>query len=302
MTDRRRVLVTGASTGIGRATVEALVSAGFDVLATVRRDEDADALRQAHGAAVTPLRMDLVDDDSVRAMGAEVVAGGGLFALVNNAGASYPGPLEYLPIESFRRQLDINLTGQLLVTQVVLPALRRTSAETGDARIVMIGSIGGRIAGPILGAYQAAKHGLVGLAGALRAELAPFGIKVVLLEPGSIATPIWGKAGSFGEELRTQHPEGYARYAAQLRGSAAMAARGAKKGLPPAAVASVIVKSLLADNPAPRRTVGPDGKVIAVLTRLLPFRVLYRMTRGSTEGHPPTDQAAAARTTRQEAP
>jgi NAD(P)-dependent dehydrogenase (short-subunit alcohol dehydrogenase family) len=282
MTEKRRVLVTGASTGIGRATVDALVSAGFGVLATVRRDEDAEALRQAHGSAVTPLTMDLLDDDSVRAMGAEVVAGGDLFAVVNNAGAAFPGPLEYLPIELFRRQLDVNLTGQLLVTQVVLPALRRSAEETGDARIVMIGSVGGRITGPILGGYQTAKHGLVGLSGALRAELAPFGIKVVLLEPGSIATPIWGKGAVYGEELRAQHPDGYARYAAQLRGSAAMAARGAAKGLDPAVVAAVIVKSLTENNPAPRRTVGRDGKVIAVLTRLLPFRAVYRMTRGSS--------------------
>ena len=282
MGDRRRVLVTGASTGIGRASVDALVAAGFSVLATVRRDEDAEALRQAHGAAVTTLMMDLLDDDSVRAMGAEVVAGGSLFAVVNNAGAAFPGPLEYLPIDLFRRQLDVNLTGQLLVTQVVLPGLRRAAEDSGDARIVVIGSIGGRVTGPILGAYQTAKHGLVGLTGALRAELAPFGIKVVLLEPGSIATPIWGKGTSLGEELRTQNPEGYARYATQLRGSAQMAERGMQRGLDPAVVAAVIVKSLLEKNPAPRRTVGRDGKVVAVLTRLLPFRVVYRMTRGSS--------------------
>ena len=282
MSNGRRVLVTGASTGIGRASVDALVAAGFSVFATVRRDEDAEALRKAHGAAVTPLMMDLLDDDSVRAMGAEVVAAGSLFGLVNNAGAAFPGPLEYLPIELFRRQLDVNVTGQLLVTQVVLPALRRAAQETGDARIVMIGSIGGRIAGPILGAYHTAKHGLVGLTGALRAELAPFGIKVVLLEPGAIATPIWGKGASFGEELRTQNPEGYARYAAQLRGASDMSRRGTDKGLDPAAVAAVIVKSLEEQNPAPRRTVGVDGKVVAVMTRLLPFRAVYRMSRGSS--------------------
>jgi NAD(P)-dependent dehydrogenase (short-subunit alcohol dehydrogenase family) len=282
MNDGRRVLVTGASTGIGRASVDALVGAGFSVFATVRREQDADALRQAHGTSVTPLTMDLLDDDSVRAMGAEVIAAGGLFALVNNAGAAFPGPLEYLPIEVFRRQLDINLTGQLLVTQVVLPALRRAAEETGDARIVMIGSIGGRLAGPILGAYHAAKHGLVGLTGTLRAELAPSRIKVVLIEPGSIATPIWGKGVSLGEELRTQNPEGYARYAAQFRGSSDMAARGTEKGLDPAVVAAVVVKSLLEEHPAPRRTVGRDGKVVAVMTRLLPYRVIYRMTRGSS--------------------
>ena len=104
MSNGRRVLVTGASTGIGRASVDALVAAGFSVFATVRRDEDAEALRKAYGATVTPLMMDLLDDDSVRAMGAEVVAAGSLFGVINNAGAAFPGPLEYLPIELFRRQ------------------------------------------------------------------------------------------------------------------------------------------------------------------------------------------------------
>ena len=188
---RRSVVVTGASTGIGRATVADLVSEGFLVFATVRRLDDADGLREQFGDSVRPLLMDLLDEDSVRAAGAEVHGSGPLFGLVNNAGAALPGPLEYLPIDTFRRQLEINLTGQLLVTQVMLPALRRSAEQAGDARIVMVGSIGGRIAGPMLGAYHASKHGLVGLTGALRAELAPFGIRVLLIEPGTIATPIW---------------------------------------------------------------------------------------------------------------
>ena len=116
----------------------------------------------------------------------------------------------------------------------------------------------------------------------LRQEVTERGVRVVLIEPGSIATPIWGKGASLGEELRTQNSEGFARYAGQLKGSADMATRGAEKGLDPAVVAAVIVKSLLEENPAPRRTVGPDGKVVAVMTRLLPFRVLYRMSRGSS--------------------
>ncbi len=141
----RTVVVTGASTGIGRATVAMLVAAGFQVYATVRTEDDRDGLIAEFGPPVTPLIMDLLDEDSVRAAGAEVCAAGPLFGLINNAGAALPGPLEYLPIEVFRRQLEIGLTGQLLVTQVMLPALRRSAEETGDARIVMIGSVGGRI-------------------------------------------------------------------------------------------------------------------------------------------------------------
>jgi NAD(P)-dependent dehydrogenase (short-subunit alcohol dehydrogenase family) len=218
MTDRA-VVVTGASTGIGRATVELLVAARFHVFATVRTEVDRDGLVAEFGPQVTPLMMDLLDEDSVRAAGAAVCAAGPLFGLINNAGAALPGPLEYLPIDVFRRQLEINLTGQLLVTQVMLPALRRSSEEIGDARIVMIGSVGGRISGPILGAYQAAKHGLVGLTGALRAELAPFGIKVLLIEPGAIATPIWNRGAAAGEETRADNPEIAARYGRQLAGS-----------------------------------------------------------------------------------
>jgi NAD(P)-dependent dehydrogenase (short-subunit alcohol dehydrogenase family) len=189
----RSVVVTGTSSGIGRATVLELVSAGFHVFGTVRRETDAEGLRRQFPEVVTPLIMDLLDEDSVRAAGEVVKAAGPLFGLVNNAGAAFPGPLELIPIEVFRRQLEVNLTGQLLVTQVMLPALRHSAETTGDARIIMIGSIGGRIAGPMLGAYSAAKHGLVGLSGSLRAELAPSKIKVMLIEPGAIATPIWNR-------------------------------------------------------------------------------------------------------------
>ena len=280
MTDRA-VVVTGASTGIGRATVELLVAARFHVFATVRTESDRDGLVTEFGPQVTPLMMDLLDEDSVRAAGAAVCAAGPLFGLINNAGAALPGPLEYLPIEVFRRQLEINLTGQLLVTQVMLPALRRSAEETGDARIVMIGSVGGRISGPILGAYQAAKHGLVGLTGALRAELAPFGIKVLLIEPGAIATPIWNRGAAAGEETRADNPEIAARYGRQLAGSAAMVARGNRSGLPPRVPAAVIMDALQSRNPAPRRVVGRDAKIVAAMVRILPFRAVYRMTRGN---------------------
>jgi NAD(P)-dependent dehydrogenase (short-subunit alcohol dehydrogenase family) len=164
---------------------------------------------------------------------------------------------------------------------VMLPALFASAEQAGDARIVMIGSIGGRIAGPILGAYQAAKHGLVGLTGALRAELAPFGIKVLLIEPGAIATPIWNRGAAAGEETRADNPEIAARYGRQLAGSAAMVARGNRSGLPPRVPAAVNMDALQSRKPAPRRVVGRDAKIIAALVRVLPFRAVYRMTRGT---------------------
>lgn len=275
----RRVLVTGASTGIGRATVRALDEAGFRVLATVRRAEDADAIADEFGGRVDTALMDLLDESSVRALGESVVAAGPLFAVVNNAGAALPGPLEYLPIEVFRRQLDINLTGQLLVTQVVLPALRRSAETTGDARIVMMGSIAGRVAGPMLGAYAAAKHGLAGLAGSLRAELTPWGFKVLLVEPGAIATPIWASGQANADELAAADPEAFRRYAAQSEAMSRMARRGASRGLAPEVVGQVVLKGLTDRSPIPRQVVGRDAGVLATIARLLPYRAQYRLAR-----------------------
>jgi NAD(P)-dependent dehydrogenase (short-subunit alcohol dehydrogenase family) len=273
----RSVVVTGASTGIGRATVLELVSAGFHVFGTVRRETDAEGLRRQFPDVVTPVIMDLLDEDSVRAAGEVVKAAGPLFGLVNNAGAAFPGPLELIPIEVFRRQLEVNLTAQLLVTQVMLPALRHSAETTDDARIIMIGSIGGRIAGPTLGAYSAAKHGLVGLSGSLRAELAPSKIKVVLIEPGAIATPIWNRGRATGDELQSANPEAWARYANQIEAGRELARRGAASGLNPAVPAKIILEALQNESPAPRQVVGRDAKVVAAMVRVLPFRVLYRL-------------------------
>jgi NAD(P)-dependent dehydrogenase (short-subunit alcohol dehydrogenase family) len=276
----RSVVVTGASTGIGRATVGELVAAGFQVWATVRRESDATSLHEEFGDAVTTLLVDLEDHASVRAAGERVCAAGPLWGLVNNAGAALPGPLELLPIEVFRRQLDINLVGQLLMTQVMLPGLFAAAEQLGEARIVMIGSVGGRIAGPILGAYHAAKHGLVGLAGALRAELAPSRIRVLLIEPGAIATPIWGRGGAFGDELVSRYPAAVQqRYAGQMERAREMARHGQAKGLPPEVPARVILSALTTVNPKPRQSVGRDARVVAVLVRLLPFRLVYRLAQ-----------------------
>ena len=274
----RSVVVTGASTGIGRATVLELVSAGFHVFGTVRREEDAAGLRRQFPEVVTPLIMDLLDEESVRAAGEVVKAGGPLFGLVNNAGVALPGPLETIPLDVFRRQIEVNLTGQLLVTQVMLPALHRAAAETDDARIIMIGSIGGRLSAPMLGGYGAAKHGLVGLSTSLRAELAPFKIKVVLIEPGAIKTPIWNRGQAAGEEVQSRSPESIARYAPQIEAGTKMGKRLAASGLDPSVPAKVILRALQSENPAPRQVVGREAKVIAAMVRVLPFRAIYGLT------------------------
>jgi NAD(P)-dependent dehydrogenase (short-subunit alcohol dehydrogenase family) len=270
------VVVTGASTGIGRATVDTLVERGFHVFATVRKQSDADALTTDHGSSITPLLVDLLDHDSVRAAGAVVVAAGPLHGLVNNAGVALPAPLEYMPIEVFERQLDINLVGQLLMTQVMLPAL----LKDGDARIIFIGSIGGRISSPMLGAYNASKHGIVGLASSLRAELAPYGVRVSVVEPGVIATPIWSTAASAGDEVMASIPTDSPRYGRQIASARKGASANGTSGLDPRAVARVVSSMLTKRRPAPRKVVGRDAHIGAFLVRVLPFRAIYALTAG----------------------
>jgi NAD(P)-dependent dehydrogenase (short-subunit alcohol dehydrogenase family) len=273
----RSIVVTGASTGIGRAVVAEAVRAGFRVWGTVRRDDDAAALIAAHGDRVTPLVMDVTEEDSIRAAGDAVRAAGPLHGLVNNAGVALPGPLELVPIDVFRQQIEVNLVGQLAVTQVMLPALRQARADDGDARIIMIGSIGGRIAGPMLGGYHAAKFAMVGLAGSLRAELAPSGIRVVLIEPGAIATPIWGRGMASGADLLEALPaDGVERYGAQMERARRSAARNAEHGLAPGRAAGVVVRALTDTRPRPRQLVGNDARMAATLVRLLPNRAIYR--------------------------
>ncbi|GAA2729064.1 SDR family NAD(P)-dependent oxidoreductase [Cellulomonas aerilata] len=274
----RSVVVTGASTGIGRELVAGLVRSRARVWATVRRTEDAESLRAEHGDAVEPVLMDVTDEASVRAAGERVGAAGPLDALVNNAGVALPGPLEHLPLDVLRRQLEVNLVGQLAVTQAMLPALRAGRERGRDVRIVMIGSIGGRIAGPMLGPYHAAKFGLVGLTGSLRAELAPWGIRVLLVEPGVIATPIWGRGAADGRAMAAgMSPQAQAHYGARMDAAVAGAARSAATGLPADRAAAAVLRALTERHPRPRRVVGRDALVVAAVVRLLPDRAVYRL-------------------------
>lgn len=273
----RAFVVTGASTGIGRACVDELVRFGH-VWAAVRTDKDEQTLKGDHPNAVTVLRMDLTDSASMQAAGERVCAAGPVHGLVNNAGTALPGPLEHIPIDVFRGQIEVNLVGQLAVTQAILPALRQARERGEQARIVLVGSIGDRIAGPMLGPYHASKFGLVGLADSLRAELAPSGIQVILIEPGAIATPIWSRGAAAGNAVFDQLPAAArARYAAQIAIAQASAARAAQRGLPPQRAAKVIVKALTTRNPRPRYVVGTDAHVAAVVARL-PYRLRYRLT------------------------
>lgn len=266
------VVVTGASTGIGRATTTALVERGLRVFPTVRREADAAELRTELGELVTPLVLDVTDQDSVGRAADVVAAAGPLSGLVNNAGVAVPAPLEYLPLHELRRQLEVNLVGQLGVTQAMLPALRR-----GRGRIVTLGSIADRIAGPLLGAYAASKFGLLGLTDALRTELSRAGIRVILIEPGAIATPIWSRARASGEAILAGLPqEATDRYGGLVRRVSANGERAARQGLSPDAVAAVIIEALTHRRPRPRYLVGRDAQLLSMVARL-PHRLRYRL-------------------------
>jgi NAD(P)-dependent dehydrogenase (short-subunit alcohol dehydrogenase family) len=194
----RSVVVTGASTGIGRGCVKVLVAEGCQVFGAVRKAEDAKRLSTEFGHLFRPLLFDVTDREAVIAAAAEVEAilgSDALAGLVNNAGIAVPGPLLYLKVEDFARQLAVNLTGQLMVTQAFAPLLGAGRPRAGSpGRIVMISSVGGRNAAPFLGAYCASKFGLEGMSESLRRELLIFGVKVIIVAAGTVATPIWDKA------------------------------------------------------------------------------------------------------------
>jgi NAD(P)-dependent dehydrogenase (short-subunit alcohol dehydrogenase family) len=264
------VLVTGASSGIGEATVLHLRELGFEPVAGVRKDEDAERLGSS---GIRSVRLDVTDADQIAAVRAEL-GEGALAGLVNNAGIAIAAPLEFLPVEQLRHQLEINLIGQVAVTQALLPALRRARG-----RVVNISSIGGRVAVPLLGAYNMSKFGLEAFSDVLRRELRPQGVNVIAIEPGGIKTPIWRKGGEVAEEIRAgTTAEGRERYAPMV---AAIRKRSADiervRGLPPRAVAEVIGTALTADRPRARYLVGKDAKARALVARVVPDRVMDRL-------------------------
>jgi NAD(P)-dependent dehydrogenase (short-subunit alcohol dehydrogenase family) len=264
------VLVTGASTGIGEATVKHLKGLGFDVIGAVRKDEDAERL-EADG--IRTVRIDVTDAGQIAAARDEL-GDAPLAGLVNNAGIAVAMPLEFLPIDKLRRQLEINLIGQVAVTQAFLPALRRARG-----RIVMVSSIGGRMALPLVSPYNASKFGLEGLSDSLRRELRPHGVDVILIEPGGVKTPIWGKGGQLADEMmESVAPEIerlYGRMIAKMREETAKIAT--ERGSEPSAVAEAIGTALTASRPRTRYLVGRDAKTRAVMIKLLPDRVMDRL-------------------------
>ena len=266
---RGAVVITGASTGIGRACALDLDSHGFQVFAGVRRDEDADRLR-AERASIEPIRIDVTDAGSIAAARdrvREAVGTAGLAGLVNNAGIAVPGPLEHLPIDELRRQLEVNLIGQVAVTQAFMSLLR-----TARGRIVNIGSIGGRVALPLLGPYAASKHAMEGLTDSLRRELRPWGIQVSIVRPGPIATEIWERGNANADDLLERMPGAAADYGPAIERGRAFAAQRTAQAVPASTVAEVVRHALTADKPRTRYLVGPQARTLATLRAVLPDR------------------------------
>lgn len=258
------VVVTGASSGIGAATVARLTRHGLDVVAGVRKPEDGERL------GVRWVRLDVTDADSIATAAAEV--GDRLDGLVNNAGVAVTAPLELIPIDELRHQLEVNVIGQVAVTQAFLPALRNARG-----RIVNMSSIGGKVALPLAGPYAASKFALEAVSDSLRRELRPSGVRVAVIEPGAVLTPIWDKgeddADRVMEEIGAEKVERmYGPLVAGLRGEVAKIKGG--RGVDPDAVARAVEHALTARRPRTRYLVGTDAKLRARVARLFPDRVL----------------------------
>jgi NAD(P)-dependent dehydrogenase (short-subunit alcohol dehydrogenase family) len=268
---RGAVLVTGAATGIGRATAELLCDRGHLVFAGVRRPADADALIAAR-PSIRPVVLDVTSDDARREVADEIssiTAGAGLVGLVNNAGIAVQGPLETLDLADIVRQFDVNLFAVAATTQAMLPLLRSARASGARVTIVNIGSIGGRLAIPFNGAYNASKFALVGYTEALRQELRPWDLRVCLVEPGTTRTEIWQKVESSLEASMRGADSPYERLLARYRDAARRLARG---GMPARRVAEVVAAMVSARRPAARKLVG-DARLLA-LVAMLPTRLL----------------------------
>jgi NAD(P)-dependent dehydrogenase (short-subunit alcohol dehydrogenase family) len=261
------VVVTGASTGIGRATALRLARGGFTVLAGVRREQDGAALREAD-ARIEPVIVDVTNAEQVAGL-AERVGAGPLAGLVNNAGIAVAGPLEGVPLDEFRRQYEVNVFGLLAVTQALLDPLR-----AGRGRIVNVGSIGGRIDTPLIGPYSSSKATVRSLSEVLRRELRPWGIHVALLEPGALDTPIWSKGEEHADETIGALPERVRTlYARQLQALRVLARRSAEGATPPEDAAAAIEHALTAERPRLVYTVGRDALIQGALHAVLPARV-----------------------------
>jgi NAD(P)-dependent dehydrogenase (short-subunit alcohol dehydrogenase family) len=270
------VLVTGASTGIGRATALLLDAEGYRVFAGVRKEIDARELAKDGSDRLTPVTVDVTDSGQIEAAReqiAEAVGDEGLVGLVNNAGVGGGGPIEFMPLDELRGTLEVNLVGQVAVTQAFIPLIRKRRGT-----IVFIASIGGRVASPFMSPYNTSKFAIEALGESLRHELRPWEIDVAVIEPGSIDTQIWSKGNDQASEQLEQMPEDARRlYGRQISRFLEVINETASRGIAPEKVAEVVHTAIASDNPKHRYLVGTDAKIGARLKGTLPDRTFSKL-------------------------
>jgi len=270
------VVITGASTGIGAACARFLADHGFQVFAGVRDRQAGEVLVNGRTLRLIPIHLDVTEDTSIRNAAERVthhLGDAGLAGLINNAGIAIGSPLEVIPIDQLRRQFEVNVFGQIAVTQAFLPLLRK-----GHGRIVNMGSIAGRATIPLMGPYSASKHALEALTDALRLELQQWGIQVSVIEPGAIATPIWEKSVKAAKDLEAAADSsaaiGYTELIMRIKETVTKAA---ERAIPPDAVVRAVVHALTASRPRTRYLVGTDAKIRAWMVKWLPDRLNDRL-------------------------
>ena len=272
----RSVVITGVSTGIGRASAKVLAGRGFHVFGSVRKAADGDRLKGELGASFTPLLFDVTDEAAVRKAAQDVrvaLKGATLAGLVNNAGIAVPGPVLELPASEFRHQLDVNVMGPVIVTQAFGPLLGADRSLKGPpGRIVMIGSLAGKTGNPFMSAYAASKHAIEGLSESLRRELMLYGIDVIVIGPGAVRTPIWAKAEEVDISAYKASP-----YFPLLQKALEVTANRAK--LPAEDVAALVHKVLTIPNPKVRYAIVPD-RLETWIAAMLPKRIVDRIIAG----------------------
>ncbi|MCA9956704.1 MAG: SDR family oxidoreductase [Anaerolineales bacterium] len=266
------VVITGASTGIGYDAARYLIEHGFHVFGSVRKQADADLVQSELGKQFTPLLFDVTDEEAVKtavSQVTEMVGDNGLAGLVNNAGIAVAGPLMYLSLDEMRWQMEVNLLGQLSVTQKFLPLLGAVpNAPHPPGRIVNISSVSGKVVYPFMGPYAASKHALEAMSDALRRELLMFGIDVVVIGPGSVQTPIWDKAQDIDVEPYRETP-----YLGMMEGMKKTLVRQGKSGIPVEKVSEVIYEALTKEKPKTRYAIARKLLSGWLLPRYLPARM-----------------------------
>jgi NAD(P)-dependent dehydrogenase (short-subunit alcohol dehydrogenase family) len=265
---REAIVVSGASTGIGASAAERLARDGFLVFAGVRGDADAENVEALH-PNVRALRLDVTDAESIAAAKNTVAAAGvPLRGLVNNAGVAIAGPVEFLPLAQWRRQFEVNFFGAIALTQAFLPLLRATKG-----RIVFVGSVSGRLASPFVGAYSSSKFALRAMSDALRVELEPSGIRVTLVEPGNVKTPIWQKGRDSKAELVGLMPAAALEHYGGHMDALYAATEGEERaGLPAERVSDAIARALSSPTPRTHHLVGAQARIGSTLA-LMPARL-----------------------------